>query len=82
MAARASSRNLASVFFSLSLHVSIPKSNVISLSFCQFCDEPDDLRPPEPRRPKRDHSGHFSAEERRHEGTAEKELAEEDQHGR
>ena len=48
----------------------------------QFRDEPDDLRPAEPRHPERDHPGPLPAEERRHEGAAQEELAEEDQHGR
>ena len=48
----------------------------------QFRDEPGDLRAAEPRHPERDHAGPLPAQERRHAGTAQEELPEEDQHGR
>ena len=48
----------------------------------QLRDEPGDLRAAEPRHPERDHAGPLPAQERRHAGTAQEELPEEDQHGR
>ena len=48
----------------------------------QLRDEPGDLRAAKPRHPERDHAGPLPAQERRHAGTAQEELAEENQHGR
>ena len=48
----------------------------------QLRDEPGDLRAAKPRHPERDHAGPLPAQERRHAGTAQEELTEENQHGR
>ena len=60
----------------------ISQPSILHCEPTQFRDEPGDLRPAEPRHPERDHAGPLPAQERRHAGTAQEELAEEDQHGR